>query len=155
MCGKCCMGMGRYVKITGMMGPLRYAAVHELSKETFYPVVMRQYRDIFLPSESKKHPEWCPFLIEGGSQSEYFCAVHDTAPLFCRRFRCCIFRIFNSDKSPAGEVKGKTTLVSSDSGLKKIWDDEVMSYPADNLSIWKRNMISVLQSKGYSVCEYD
>ncbi|MDD4127221.1 MAG: YkgJ family cysteine cluster protein [Methanomicrobium sp.] len=155
LCGRCCMGMGRYVKITGRMSPEKYAVFHELSNEIFYPIVMRQYRDEFSLDERETPLEWCPFLLEKNSSGEYHCAVHDTIPSFCRKFKCYIYKIYNSDRNYAGEVKGKSTLVSKDESLKKIWDDDVMKYPIDNLSLWKKNMFSVLETKGYIVEEYD
>ena len=47
VCGRCCMGMGRYVKVTGVMGPDKYAAIHGISNETFYPVVLKAFRGDF------------------------------------------------------------------------------------------------------------
>ncbi|MDD3977368.1 hypothetical protein L1994_03300 [Methanomicrobium antiquum] len=155
LCGRCCMGMGRYVKITGHMGPDRFVAVHELANEVFYPVVMRKYRDDFSVDERETPKEWCPFLMDKDESGNYLCAVHDTAPSFCKKFKCCIFKIFDRNKNYAGEVKGKSTLISKDENLKNIWNEDIMTYPIDDISAWKKNMQSKLAEKNYILEEYD
>ncbi|MBP2132844.1 Fe-S-cluster containining protein [Methanomicrobium sp. W14] len=149
------MGMGRYVKVTGQIGQGRYAAVHQISGEVFYPVIDKRYRDEFhVPNREKDG--WCPFLFHDPESGHYLCAVYDTAPKFCKDFKCCICRIYNNLSGDfAGSVKGKTSLESSDEHLKKIWENEVTGINPDNTSEWRKNLELILNKNGYRVEFYD
>ncbi|WOF15781.1 hypothetical protein F1737_03265 [Methanoplanus sp. FWC-SCC4] len=155
LCGRCCMGMGRYVKITGQMGSGKYAARHEISKETFYATVDRKHRNSFDPFDRSTPVEWCPFLIDADEEGNYYCAVHDSIPGFCRNFKCCSYRIFDRDKNSVGRVKGSFNLISDDNDLKSIWESEIKSLSCNDEEEQKEQMISVLSKKGYFVEEYD
>lgn len=155
LCGRCCMGMGKYVKISGQIGQGRYAAHHGLSNETFYPSIMREYRDTFSPYDRKTPKEWCPFLLDADESGKYICVIHDSLPSFCRNFKCYLFKIYNSDNIYVGEVKGKTTLISNDEILNKMWNDEISNISTENMSLWRKSMISALEKKGYFVVDYE
>lgn len=154
VCGRCCMGMGRYVKVTGVMGPDKYAAIHGISNETFYPVVLKAFRGDFDIDKKKVEQGWCPFLMDADDEGKYYCAVHDTIPEFCRKYKCVSMRFYRSE-TIAGSLRGRTTLVSDDGALKSLWDNSVMPFPVDDYAAWKENLKKVLSDNGYTVEDYD
>ena len=154
-CGRCCMGMGRYVKITGIMGEGRYAARHDLSKESFFATLDRNFRGKSNPLNRNTPPEWCPFLAKADDEGNYLCSIHDTAPSFCKNFKCCTCRIFKSDGNPVGMVKGRSTLVTDDSELEKLWDGAVNAALNLDLEEQKVKIAEILKDSGYKVDYYD
>lgn len=151
LCGRCCMGMGRYVKITGTMGAGRYAARHELSNEFFYATVDRNLRGKFDPLNRDTPEEWCPFLADKDEEGNYYCSVFDSAPSFCKNYKCCTCRIFGSDGSPAGTVRGRSTIVTDDKELEKLWDSAVNSVLDLDLKEQKHKIADILKDSGYEV----
>jgi len=154
-CGKCCMGMGRYVKITGIMGEGRYAARHEISKEVFYATVDKKFRGKFNPLNRNTPPEWCPFLMDKDDDGNYLCSIYDSAPSFCKNFKCCSCRIFKSDGTPTGMVKGKSTLVTDDPELEKLWNEVLESVTDMDLEEEREKIVGILKESGYKADYYD
>ena len=154
VCGRCCMGMGRYVKVTGVMGPDKYAAIHGISNETFYPVVLKAFRGDFDIDKKKVEQGWGPFLMDADDEGKYYCIVHDTIPEICRKYKCVSMSFYKSE-TIAGSLRGRTTLVSDDGALKSLWDNSVMTFPVDDYAAWKENLKKVLSDNGYTVEDYD
>lgn len=154
MCGKCCMGMGRYVKITGMIGQNRYAVQHTMSGEFCYATVEPRFRN-----EIKKGEDmgWCPFLceVEEDGCRKYYCAIYDTAPKFCKDFQCCRARILDANGTEKGEIKGRRTLVTEDENLKEIWDSNKEVNDITDEAKWAEMMGEILKNKGYSLVVYE
>jgi hypothetical protein len=155
LCGKCCMGMGKYVKIKGSMGPNKYICVHELSNETVYATVEKPYRDDFDPDERDTPEEWCPFLSEGEGEETFVCVIHGTRPKFCRDFVCASMRIYTQDGVEAGKVSVKGSLVSKDDHLNTLWKDQINPIITGNDEAWKAKAVEVLEPEGYRIEVYD
>jgi Fe-S-cluster containining protein len=149
------MGMGKYVKIKGSMGPNKYICVHELTNETVYATVEKPYRDTFDPDERDTPEEWCPFLAEGEEEETYVCVIHGTRPRFCRDFVCASMRIYTQDGVEAGKVSGKGSLVSSDDHLNALWKEQINPISAGIDEEWKTKAIEVLESEGYRIEVYE
>lgn len=154
-CGRCCMGMGRYVKITGVMGGGRYAARHELSNEFFYATIDKKFRDKFDPLHRNTPPEWCPFLMDRDDEGNNLCSIYDSAPSFCRNLKCCTCRIFDSEGNLVGTVKGRSTIVTGDEILDKLWDAAVNSALDLGINEQKLKITGILKGSGYDVRYYD
>jgi len=148
------MGMGKYVKIKGSMGP-KYICVHELTNETVYATVEKPYRNAFDPDERDTPEEWCPFLAEGEEEGTYVCVIHATRPKFCRDFVCASMRIYTQDGVEAGKVSGKGSLVSSDARLNALWKEHINPISAGTDQEWKAKAIEVLESEGYRLEVYE
>ena len=155
LCGRCCMGMGKYVKIAGVMGN-QVIARHEIGKETFHATIERAYRDDFDPDdESPDHPEWCPFLRQIEGEEQYVCIIHATRPQFCRDFVCCRMRIYSTDGRVLGRVRGTTLLSTTDTGLQELWDREMSRLSTENDAEWMEQVRERLETDGYVVEIYD
>jgi len=89
LCGRCCMGLGRYVKVKAVMPGNKVAVVHEMGKETCFATIEKPFRDIFdEDGHPPPHENWCPFLCEIKEGEEYRCMIYETRPEFCRNFQC-------------------------------------------------------------------
>lgn len=143
------MGMGRYVKITGIMGEGKYAAVHGLSNEIFYATVDRKFRNNFNPMNRSTPSGWCPFLMDSDEDGNYMCSVYDTAPPFCKDFKCCTCRIYDKNGNPSGTVKGRTTLTTDDPVLEKIWNDAVNAVVDMEAEGQRLKIAEILKESGY------
>lgn len=148
------MGMGRYVKIKGSMGP-KYICVHELSKETVYATVEKPYRDTFDPDERDTPPEWCPFLQKGEREGTWVCIIHATRPRFCRDFVCAVMRIYTREGAEAGRVSEKFSLISADERLNALWKERIDPLIAGNDPEWKAQAAEIIASEGYRLEVYD
>lgn len=147
--------MGRYVKITGYPGPGRYAARHELSNEVFYATVDKKFRNKFDPLDRDTPPKWCPFLMDKDEDERYMCSIFESAPSFCRDYKCCTCRIFSSDGSPVASVKGRSTIVTGDAELENLWDSAVNSVLNLNLNQQKQKIAEIIEGYGYNVRYFD
>ncbi|MEA2035524.1 MAG: YkgJ family cysteine cluster protein [Euryarchaeota archaeon] len=156
ICGRCCMGMGRYVKVISSMGNGQIIGRHELGKETFYGRIEKPYRNSFDPDNDERDaPEgWCPFLKKI-SDEKYVCIIYNTRPQFCRNFKCCRMRIFDNKGSETGMIKGKATLSTDDSSLNELWAEKIAPIPFTDDKGWMSEVIHILEEKGYSVEVYD
>ncbi|ADN36578.1 conserved hypothetical protein [Methanolacinia petrolearia DSM 11571] len=151
LCGRCCMGMGRYVKVTGVMGPGRYAVRHDLSNELFYATVDRNFRGRIDPLNRDTPAEWCPFLMDKDENGNYYCSIHDSIPSFCKKYKCCTCRISGSNGNPAGMVKGRSTIVTDDKELEQLWNSAVNSVLDLELNEQKKKIVEIMKDSGYDV----
>jgi uncharacterized protein len=56
-CGRCCFGMGKYVRVIGQMGMNQVVVKHEIANETVYATIPRKYRDDFDFAEARSVTE--------------------------------------------------------------------------------------------------
>jgi Fe-S-cluster containining protein len=156
MCGRCCMGMGRYVKIERIMGQSQLLCRHDLSGEMRYVTIEKPYREHFDPEKERiGAKEWCPFLFPAKTEGKYVCIIHQTRPQFCRDFKCCAMRIFDKNGIERGEVKGKKTLSTDDGELDTFWKSDIVPIPYHNDAQWRREAIAALEKAGYRVELYE
>ena len=92
--------------------------------------------------------------MDADDEGKYYCAVHDTIPEFCRKYKCVSMRFYRSE-TVAGSLRGRTTLVTDDEALKSLWEKSVMTFPVDDYAAWKDNLKKVLADNGYTVEDYD
>ncbi len=155
LCGKCCMGMGRYVNVVGTMGS-KVICRHELGEETCYATVEKPYRDDFDPDDPEPlHEGWCPFLYEEEPGSKYVCIIYATRPQFCRNFRCARMRIYDSSGAEAGIVKGRRSLQSENQDFVKLWEEKVAPIAIDDDDAWTEAVKEALEPDGYKIEVYD
>lgn len=150
-CGQCCFGMGKYVKAIGQMGASQVVVKHEISGETCYATIPRKYRDDFDFAEARSVTEgWCPFLIE--EDGLYPCIIYDSAPKFCKDFKCCSMRVFDAEGNPVARAKNKGSLLTKDDAFSEWWKTTIAVLPDDN---WEEEASSLLKQKGYRAVWYD
>ncbi len=150
-CGRCCFGMGKYVKAISQMGPNQVVVRHEITGETCYATISRKYRDDFDFSEARSVTEgWCPFLLE--ENGVYPCVIFDSAPQFCRDFLCCKMRVFDVAGTPVARVKGKGTILTDDDAFSEWWKSTIAVLSDEN---WEEKASSLLERKGYRAVWYD
>jgi Fe-S-cluster containining protein len=155
LCGRCCMGMGKYVHILGNIGPSQIICRHGLGNETVYATIEKQYRDEFNETRNPPLPGWCPFLRRREDGETYACIIYQTRPRFCREFKCARIRILDASGRTAGIVKGRRTLSSREPALTALWDQEIAPLSIDDDSEWQRRARRCLERNGYRVEIYD
>ncbi|WP_157200361.1 YkgJ family cysteine cluster protein, partial [Methanogenium cariaci] len=131
-CGRCCFGMGKYVRVIGQMGMNQVVVKHEIANETVYATIPRKYRDDFDFAEARSVTEgWCPFLCE--ENGEYPCIIFDSAPRFCKDFTCCRMRVFDAAGGRSvARIKGKGSLLTDDDAFSEWWKTTITVLPDDN-----------------------
>ena len=149
------MGMGRYVKITGIIGGGKYAVKHEISGEIVYATIEKEFRGKFDPLNRDTPLEWCPFLMDKNDEGNYLCSIYSTAPKFCKNFRCCTCQIFDSEENPVGMVKGRATIVTEDNNLKALWEKAVADTVDLDAPDQKKRITGILKEEGYRVEYYE
>lgn len=153
VCGRCCFGMGKYVRVTGQMGQNRIAIRHELSNETCYVTIEKEFRDDFdLADAMGVKSGWCPFLCESGDG--FPCAIYETRPQFCREFTCCRMRVYSSDGVPVARVKSKSSVLTDDKDFTEWWKEHAATLPGDGRA-WEEEVSRLLVAEGYRVVWYD
>lgn len=146
------MGMGKYVKITGMMGPGNYAVVHKISGENLFARIEKDFRDDYDPF-TDSHEDWCPFLSEPDEKGQHHCVIYSTRPSFCKDFICCQGRIYDSYGQNSGRIRDEKTLLSEDAELKEIWKCiESSDHSGDLL---KAKITEIMTKAGYRADFYE
>jgi Fe-S-cluster containining protein len=151
MCGKCCFGMGKYIRLVGQMGMNQVVVRHDISNETVYATIPRRYRDDFDFGEARLVTEGrCPFLIE--EDGLYPCMIYDSAPKFCKDFVCCKMKVFDTAGKLVARVNGQCSVISDDLGFSEWWKKTIAILPNEN---WEKHASSILEQNGYRVVWYD
>jgi Fe-S-cluster containining protein len=154
LCGRCCMGMGRYVTVERKMSATQYLCRHQLGKEVFYATIERPYRDRFEAGEGREEA-WCPFLMQQPDGTGHVCIVHATRPRFCREYRCYSVKIDDPAGEEAGRVKGRRTLATGDARLEAIWNERVVPLTTADDRRWREEVKILLEKEGYRVTIVD
>ncbi|NYT05479.1 MAG: YkgJ family cysteine cluster protein [Methanomicrobiales archaeon] len=155
-CGRCCMGMGRYVTVEQRLPGSRVYGRHALGKETFFATIKREFREKFdEDTDDGDRSGWCPFLARSAGTASFVCIIHHERPRFCRRYRCCVMRITGPDGRAAGTVKGRRDLVASDPGLRDLWERTITPLFIAEEREWLSEVKSRLIAAGYGVTVYD
>jgi len=145
--------MGKYVQVMGQMGPNRIAVSHELSHETCYVTIGKEFRNDFDLAEAMGVKSgWCPFLLESGE--DYPCIIYETRPGFCRKFTCCRMRVYSSDGIPVARVKSKSSVLTDDEDFADWWKRHAASLPGEGKE-WEEEVSRLLAAEGYQAVWYD
>jgi len=149
LCGRCCMGFGRSVRVLRQTGPQEFRCTVTVTGETFTAQVEDRYLPAFRrPSVQWTNPAACPFLR--AEKGTYVCTVHASRPSFCRDFACCRMRVLR-DGEVVGELKGRLDLRTDDPVLKALWEREVVPGAGDD---GHADADRVLAAAGYEAVWY-
>lgn len=146
-CGKCCISIGRYIRIDRRSGP-DILAVMDLTRERFRSRVAPEYRSL---SGMPGGPGWCPFLRKVPGEGTFACTIYPSRPAYCREFRCCRIVIRDRDGKVVGKVKGRRSLESGDPALRGWWKEHVAPLTGTDDTAWTRMVKEKLLVAGYSV----
>jgi len=118
-CGKCCMSLGRHIRIERSISPVQHYVRDAISGEVTLVSIHPHNRARF----SEEAPEGgCPFLRMDGDAT-FTCTIYGMRPRTCREFRCRTMVIRGPDGQEAGYVKGRRTLVTTDPVLEALWQE--------------------------------
>jgi Fe-S-cluster containining protein len=123
-CGKCCISLGRHIRIERSLSPIQHYCRIGITGEIIPVTITPEHREIYATGE--KDPGWCPFLRRN-SIGSFTCTIHDARPGICREFRCRTMVIYDQEGREAGYVSGKTTLTTSDTRLGELWAELLRS----------------------------
>jgi|WetSurMetagenome_2_1015567.scaffolds.fasta_scaffold27030_3 uncharacterized protein len=148
-CGKCCMNFGQHIAIERQLSSRDFYCRCRITGELFLAHIRSGDQEAFAnKADPESHPSWCPFLrrtVEG----LYGCTIHDTAPRFCRDFRCVTMLIYGPAGNEAGRVKGRRSLDSQDPVLVTLWNERITgTHTGDDLT-FILYAIRVLKEEGY------
>jgi Fe-S-cluster containining protein len=149
------MSLGRHIGITRTTSPRSFLISVRVTRETL-PV---QLVPSFVPLHSQKSPPaweegWCPFLRrEAGGL--FTCTIHPFRPRICREFRCMTMRILDRSGHEAGRVKGRSSLVSDDPRLVRLWDDAIAPLAGLPGKEFASRCREILASSGFEVEIFD
>jgi uncharacterized protein len=124
-CGKCCMNFGQHITVERQLSSRDFYCRCGITGELFLAHIGNEYQDANIAAADREsHRAWCPFL-RGTGDGQYSCIIHDTAPRFCRDFRCVTMIIYDQVGSEAGRVKGRRSLDSDDPVLTAVWHERI------------------------------
>jgi len=119
-CGKCCMSLGRHIRIERSISSVQHYCRVTVTGELLPVAVHPHHRDLF--SFGEKDPSWCPFLRKE-DEGLFTCTIHETRPRLCREFRCRTLLIYDREGREAGYVKGRRSLSTEDPVLESAWQE--------------------------------
>lgn len=151
-CGKCCISLGRHIRITKSTSQFSHTLHVKVSGETRPVLVEPGYRDLFLSRSAPSYENgWCPFLRKTGD-GIHVCTIYSSRPLICRSFRCCTLRIFDGAGREIGKVKGRRSLSTDNPDLERIWAEEILPFSTLPDGEFFPRCRSVLETHGF-LCE--
>ncbi|MDO8841022.1 MAG: YkgJ family cysteine cluster protein [Methanocalculus sp.] len=151
LCGRCCNGFGRYIKINQMIGGA-YGCSLTLTKEAFM-AVPDPGRSLLLSDKSYflEHPDACPFLRKDGEDT--ICTIYQSRPRFCRDYICCTGKVMKNGVV-CGEMKGRRDLRTDDQTLKDRWAELADMFGGLGDPAWRQEVSERLCGDGYEVIFY-
>jgi Fe-S-cluster containining protein len=123
-CGKCCISLGRHIRIERSLSPIQHYCRIGITGEIIPVTIAPEHREIHTAGESESG--WCPFLRRTPDKT-FTCTVHGSRPAICREFRCRTLVIYDREGNEAGYVSGKSSLTTSDPLLLEIWNELLRS----------------------------
>lgn len=154
-CGKCCMSLGRHIRVIKTTSPRSFLISVSVTRETLPVQLVPSLVSLY----SQKEPPawetgWCPFLRrEAGGL--FSCTIYPFRPRICRGFRCMTMRILDRSGHEAGRVKGRSSLVSDDPRLVELWDDAVAPLAGLPQKEFVSRCREILASHGFEVDMFD
>jgi hypothetical protein len=146
-CGKCCISIGRYIRIEQRDGQ-HIRAVMDLTHERFRPRVSPEYHSL---SSMPGGPGWCPFLRKVPGEDTFTCIIYPSRPAYCREFHCCRGVIRDREGKVVGKVKGRRSLESGDPALRGLWEEYIAPLTGTDDTAWISMVKEKLLIAGYSV----
>jgi Fe-S-cluster containining protein len=150
-CGRCCMNFGQHMTVERRLSSRDYYCTCLITRESFYAHVQSEYSDAFTNRPDPDiHPSWCPFLRREDT-GHYICTIHDTAPRFCRDYRCFTMLITDVAGKEVGRVKGRRSLETADPRLMALWETGIPKRDElDDRALFLQ-MGAVLKAAGYHI----
>jgi Fe-S-cluster containining protein len=134
-CGKCCVSLGRHIKIERSISPIQHYCRIGITGEIIPVIVAPEHREIHAHGE--RAPGWCPFLRRA-PDSTFTCTIHGVRPRICREFRCKTMVIYTTEGREAGSVTGRASLSTEDSRLETLWNELAQSGKPDGPAFFDR-----------------
>jgi len=105
-CGKCCMSLGRHIRVVRSTPPRSFVIRVQVTGETLPVQVVPSLSPLFSRKDPPAwEPGWCPFLRKEG-ENLYTCTIHPFRPRICREFRCMTMCILDSSGRRWGGSRG-------------------------------------------------
>jgi Fe-S-cluster containining protein len=117
-CGKCCISLGRHIRIERSLSPIQHYCRMGISGDIVPVTITPEHRELYCTGE--RDPGWCPFLRKT-MPGIFTCTIYDSRPGICREFRCRSMIILDRDGREAGHVTGRSSLSTSDACLEELW----------------------------------
>jgi Fe-S-cluster containining protein len=134
-CGKCCISLGRHIRIERSISPIQHYCRIGITGEIIPVTVAPEHRELYASGE--KDTGWCPFLRKT-PDGTFTCTIHDARPRICREFRCRTMAIYTSDGREAGTVTGRASLSTDDSMLEELWNELARTGKPDDPAFFDR-----------------
>jgi Fe-S-cluster containining protein len=136
-CGKCCVSFGEFIKIERQLTDRDYYCRYGITGELFQVHVDPEFADEieeeFIASDPKgtdSTHKGCIFMRKNPRGTGFACAIYQTRPTICRKFKC--YRMLIHHK-PDGEMRGKVIgineLRTHDEILAAIWKEKIAHLP--------------------------
>jgi Fe-S-cluster containining protein len=123
-CGKCCISLGRHIRIERSLSPIQHYCRIAITGEIVPVAIAPEHREIHAAGESEAG--WCPFLRRTPDKT-FICTIYGSRPAICREFQCRTMVIYDRQGKEAGYVSGKSCLTTSDPLLLRLWNDLLRS----------------------------
>ena len=145
-CGKCCISLGRHIRIERSLSPIQHYVRNAISGEITLVTIHPDRRALF-----SEQPEegWCPFLRKE-QDGRFTCTIYENRPAVCRNFRCLTMVITGPDGTEVGQVVGRATITTKDTVLRELWNNLKQQMPVSEPG-WLEHMQRGLSTHGYAV----
>ncbi|MGB4234757.1 MAG: YkgJ family cysteine cluster protein [Methanoregulaceae archaeon] len=143
-CGKCCISLGRHIRIERSLSPVQHYVRNAISGEIMMVTIHPDKRALF---SEKPGEGWCPFLRRD-QDGLFSCTIYENRPAICRDFRCLTMVITGPDGTEAAQVVGKATIITRDTVLEELWNSLKKQVPAGDPG-WLLHMQKGLVARGY------
>jgi Fe-S-cluster containining protein len=143
------MSLGRHIVIERRLSSSDFYCRNRITGELFRAHVGNDCRDTFaIDTAQEVRAGWCPFLRRA-DPGRYLCTIYDTAPRFCREFRCVTMVIRDTNGTEVGKVKGRRSLDSTDPVLTAIWQERIEGSHITNERQFLHSVNLALREHGY------
>lgn len=146
-CGKCCMSLGRHIRIERSLSPVQHYVRNAVTGDLILVAIHPDQRARY--SGGEYDPAWCPFLRKD-PEGVFICTIYETRPQICQDFRCRTMVIYDGEGREVGHFSGKTSLSTADPALAVLWQDLAGMTTKDDSS-WIETIRSDLRSHGYTI----
>jgi hypothetical protein len=145
-CGKCCISLGRHIRIERSLSSVQHYVRNAISGEVMIVTIHPDSRDLF-----SEEPEegWCPFLRRE-QDGRFTCTIYENRPAVCRNFRCLTMVISGPDGTEVGQIVGKATITTRDAALKELWNNLKKQFLFGEPG-WFEHMHKGLVAHGYTL----
>jgi len=145
-CGKCCMSLGRHIRIERSLSPVQHYIRNAISNDLTLVTIQPERRGLF---SEEPNPGWCPFLRKD-SGGLFVCTIYGNRPSVCRDFRCRTAVITGKGGTEVGYVTGTASLTTQDPVLEELWTN-LKRRVSGSGPAWFRQLQEELSAHGYVI----